>query len=60
MKRETPSQWLIDTYVAVHQAAAVALRDQLASSSQCEAEADAATELTRHDQEHGHYEDGTP
>lgn len=31
---ETPSQWLIDTCAAINYAAAVALRDQLANSSQ--------------------------
>lgn len=64
MTRE-PSQWLIDAYTAVHQAAAVALRDQLISARRQHGQADedpadAATELTRHDQNHGHYQDGTP
>lgn len=57
MKRETPSQWLIDTFAAINYAAAVALRDQLASSSQRDDPEDAATALIRHDQDHGHYQE---
>lgn len=58
MKRETPSQWLIDTFAAINYAAAVALRDQFASPSQRDNPADAATELIHHDQDHGHHEEG--
>lgn len=59
---ERPSQWLIDIFTAVNLAAATALRDALATArvqraQADEGRADAATELTRHDQDHGHYQE---